>query len=328
MQISLHKNATTTPAIRQLIQNSTGSIKSIANKFNISIVTARKWRSRQTIFDASHVPKNMNKSLSDPQEELVLAIREILRISIDDLLNVVKEFIYADMSRAALSRLLARHKVPTLRQLAKIDKDANKTEKKSFKHYDPGFIHIDIKYLPKMEGKSNCYLFVAIDRATRWVFVKIYEDQSEKSSVDFLNLLYKNCPVTINKILTDNGTQFTDRFTSSSKEATGNHAFDKACAKFNIVHRLIPPRHPQTNGMVERFNGRISEILTTHHFDSQKDLNELLYSYVKVYNEHLPQRALNGQTPLEKMKEYQTKMPQIFKKNVVLPKNNLAGLDK
>ncbi len=55
-------------------------------------------------------------------------------------------------------------------------------------------------------------------------------------------------------ILTDNGTQFTDRFTSQGKRASGKHVFDVSCAEMGIGHRLSPPRHPQTNGMVERFN--------------------------------------------------------------------------
>jgi transposase InsO family protein len=59
----------------------------------------------------------------------------------------------------------------------------------------------------------------------------------------------KVCPVKIEKILTDNGTQFTNRFTSKEKQPTGHHAFDQECAQQGIEHRLIPPRHPQTSGM-------------------------------------------------------------------------------
>jgi transposase InsO family protein len=90
------------------------------------------------------------------------------------------------------------------------------------------------------------YLFVAIDRATRWVFAKVYPDQTEQSSVDFLARLQAACPFIIKIILTDNGTQFTDRFTSKNKVPSGQHAFDLACSKAQIEHRLIPPRHPQT----------------------------------------------------------------------------------
>ena len=40
------------------------------------------------------------------------------------------------------------------------------------------------------------------------------------------------------------------------------------CQEAHIEHRLIPPRHPQTNGMVERFNGRIAEIMRSERFNS------------------------------------------------------------
>jgi len=43
-------------------------------------------------------------------------------------------------------------------------------------------------------------------------------------------------------------------------------AFDRVCADNHIEHRLIKPRRPQTNGMVERFNGRIADVLRTHRF--------------------------------------------------------------
>ena len=61
---------------------------------------------------------------------------------------------------------------------------------KTFKDYAPGFLHMDIKYLPQMADETaRRYLFVAIDRATRWVFMRIYADQSENSSTDFLRRL-------------------------------------------------------------------------------------------------------------------------------------------
>ncbi|MHD0215554.1 hypothetical protein ACQZEU_12540, partial [Corynebacterium diphtheriae] len=93
--------------------------------------------------------------------------------------------------------------------------------------------------------------------------------QSAKSSVDFLRRLKLASPIKIIKLLTDNGSQFTDRFTTKDRKPSGQHAFDKVCTAMGIEHRLAPPRHPQTNGMVERFNGRISELLQQTRFDSR-----------------------------------------------------------
>lgn len=83
------------------------------------------------------------------------------------------------------------------------------------------------------DEKERRYLFVAIDRATRWVFMHIYADQSGHSSVDFLNRLERAAPMKIVKLLTDNGSQFTDRFSSKKREPTGCHAFDVRCTELS-----------------------------------------------------------------------------------------------
>ena len=198
------------------------------------------------------------------------------------------------------------------------------TPKKTFKDYEPGFIHIDIKYLPQMPDEtSRRYLFVAIDRATRWVFMHIYGDMTEASSVDFLRRLKLASPIKISKILTDNGSQFTDRFATKDKKPSGKHAFDVACAALPAEHRLAPPRHPQTNGMVERFNGRINELLQQTRFDSRADLQATLQNYLKLYNHHIPQRAIGSKTPILALKEWQQKRPELFVKRVY----DQTGLD-
>ncbi len=102
----------------------------------------------------------------------------------------------------------------------------------------------------------------------------------------------KAAPFRIRTVLSDNGSEFTDRLFNKQKQASGEHEFDRLCAALGIEHRLTKPRHPQTNGMVERFNGRISEVLATHRFDSAEDLAQTLTRYVWLYNQHLPQRAL------------------------------------
>ncbi len=83
------------------------------------------------------------------------------------------------------------------------------------------------------------------------------------------------------------------------------------------------PRRPQTNGMVERFNGRISDILATTRFRSREDLQTTLERYEKLYNEHLPQRVLGHQTPLQAIRAWCKDRPELF---VRRPKNK-TGLD-
>ena len=95
---------------------------------------------------------------------------------------------------------------------------------------------------------------------------------------------------------------------------TGEHAFDKLCAELGIEHRLTKPRTPQTNGMVERFNGRISDVLQSHHFVSGGDLAQTLYRYVLLYNQQLPQSTLGSKTPLDAMQRWYESHPHLFVK--------------
>ena len=69
-------------------------------------------------------------------------------------------------------------------------------------------------------------------------------------------------------------------------------SLDRVCTDNCIEHRLTKPRTPQTNGMIERFNGRIADVLVTSRFDSAKHLTAIIKCYVQVYNQHFPQQAL------------------------------------
>jgi transposase InsO family protein len=262
--------------------------------------------------------------LSAAQEAIVLALRQSLYLPLDDLLFITRQHINPDVSRSGIARLLKREGMSRLEDVIPKAEGEAIQAKKTFKDYEPGFIHIDIKYLPQMPVEtSRRYLFVAIDRATRWVFMHIYGDMTENSSVDFLHRLKLASPIRISKILTDNGSQFTDRFATRDKKPSGQHAFDLACAALPAEHRLAPPRHPQTNGMVERFNGRINELLQQTRFDSRADLQATLMNYLKLYNHHIPQRALDAKTPILALKEWQQKRPELFVKRVY----DQTGLD-
>ena len=81
-----------------------------------------------------------------------------------------------------------------------------------------------------------------------------------------------------------------------------------------LAERFGTTEHPQTNGMVERFNGRIEEVLRSHHFRSGEELETTLHRYVALYNQQLPQSALGSKTPLQTMKDWHTLKPDLFKK--------------
>ena len=323
----IHPQARTTPRVRAEIQASEDSPAELARRYNISEPTAAKWQARDSVEDRSHRPHKLSTTLSPAQEAIVVELRRLLLLPLDDLLVITREFVNAQASRSALDRCLRRHGVNNLRELqaAASGESAQAAPPKRFKDYEPGFVHVDIKYLPQMPDETaRRYLYVGIDRATRWVFVRIYADMETTSAVDFVNRLHEAAPMRIDKLLTDNGACFTDRFQRKSRTPSGKHHFDVRCRALGIEHRLCPPRHPQTNGLVERFNGRIAEITAQTRFHSAAELEQTLMNYVKVYNTRIPQRALDHHTPLDALKSWRAKSPDLFKKR---PKN-LPGLDR
>ena len=313
MLISLHKQATTTPKIRAAIQASTDPAWMVAERYGISEQTVWKWRKRDSVHDLSHTPHRLQTTLSPAQEAVAVTLRTTLLLPLDDLLAVVREFLNPHVSRSGLDRCMRRHGVGNLRELK--PKEAKPTHS-FFKAYEPGYLHIDIKYLPQMADEDRRrYLFVAIDRATRWVFVRIYPTQTAANARRFLRDLARAAPMNITRVLTDNGKAFTDRlFGLRKRAATGQHEFDQLCADLGIEHRLTPPMRPQTNGMVERFNGRIEDVLQSHRFQSGEDLEQTILRYVTLYNQQLPQSALASRTPLQAMKDWHKLRPEMFKK--------------
>ncbi len=325
MVIQLHKNARTTPAIREELQGSTLSTTELAKRYHLNRHTVAKWRARETTAEASHRPHLLQTTLTPAQEAVVVALRETLLLPLDDLLSVAREFITPAASRSGLDRCLRRHGLSNLKALRPPEDQASEAPAKPFKTDAPGFVHVDVKYLPQMPDESQRrYLFAAIDRATRWVYVELLDDTSAASASAFLARLIAAAPFTITQLLTDNGKEFTDRFCATGeREPTGRHAFDQVCTAHVIEHRLIAPRRPQTNGMVERFNGRIAEVLNTTRFDSSQSLEQTILQYVKIYNQHIPQKALGHIAPIQALKEWSAKRPELFKKRVY----NLRGLD-
>ena len=309
MLISLHKQATTTPKIRAAIQASAEPAWMVAERYGISQQTVWRWRKR----DSAHDPHRLQTTLTPAQEAVAVSLRRTLLLPLDDLLAVVREFLNPNVSRAGLDRCLRRHGVS---QLQDLKPKTPKIPHKPFKAYEPGYLHVDVKYLPQM-ADEDCrrYLFVAIDRATRWVFVRIYSAKTAANALRFLRDLGRAAPMRITRVLTDNGREFTDRlFGLRKRAAAGNHEFDRLCAELGIEHRLAPPMRPQTNGMVERFNGRIEDVLQSHRFRSGEDLEHTILRYVRLYNGQLPQSVLKGRTPLAALKDWHRDKPELFRK--------------
>ena len=110
----VHPQARTTPRTHAEIRSSQDSVKVLAKRHNTTIATVRKWRGRDDMQDRSHCPNTLSTTLSLAQEVLVVELRRMLLLPLDDLLAITHEFINADASRSGLNRCLVRHGVNRL----------------------------------------------------------------------------------------------------------------------------------------------------------------------------------------------------------------------
>ncbi|MBU1131987.1 DDE-type integrase/transposase/recombinase [Patescibacteria group bacterium] len=156
-----------------------------------------------------------------------------------------------------------------------------------------------------MENKQY-YQFTAIDCATRWRYLEIYDDHSNLSSIKFLEKVISIAPFRIKAIKTDNGSNFTNRYTGYLKSSDPInpklHELDIVCQKYNIIHYLIDPGKPAQNGKVERSHRSDQEIFYNRvMFTNLLELNRKIKIWNKQYN-NLEHCGLNGKTPNEMLK--------------------------
>ena len=207
---------------------------------------------------------------------MIVAFRRHTLLPLDDCLYALQPTI-PHLSRSSLHRCLQRHGILRLP-----DTEGDKPQRSKFKRYPIGYFHIDIAEVRTEQGKL--YLFVAIDRTSKFAFAQLHEKATRRGASDFLRALAAAVPYQIHTVLTDNGTHFTEptgggwtpediRQMMARNEPFLCHAFEFACTELNIEHRLTKSRHPWTNGQVERMNRTIKEATVKRfHYESHDEL--------------------------------------------------------
>lgn len=327
MQQIYHSNAKTNIHIRsQIRSNTTDSIEEMAQHYNVSPQTVSKWRNRETQQDRSCAPLNINYSLTETESSLIVAVRKSTWLPLDEIWEMLLD-LNPKVTRSSVYRCLVRNNINKVPETQKL-------KSKKFKEYSPGYLHIDVTYLPKFNGKSS-YLFVAIDRATRAIYFRVYERKTAQSTVDFMDKVLDFYPFDITHILTDNGLEFTNRLYRSKK---GNKAqkpseMDVKCKINSIEHRLTKPSTPKTNGMVERVNGTIKNntILKKSYGNKIEMENDLIafMCYYNLFRRHGSlRRELNVKTPIQAVYKWFQLDPEIFKQNPKEFENKLLNLQQ
>jgi transposase InsO family protein len=316
----LHGSATTTEAIRRAIQRSQESLRTLARRHGINPKTVAKWKKRSSVADLPTGPQQPASTvLSIEEEAIVIAFRRHTLLPLDDCLYALQATI-PHLTRSSLHRCLKRHGISRLPQVE--DEGA---AKRKFKAYPIGYFHIDIAEVRTAEGKL--YLFVAIDRTSKFAFVALHEKADRATAVRFLEALIAAVPHRLHTVLTDNGIQFADlpRNRDGWTARYRVHRFDQICRANGIEHRLTKPNHPWTNGQVERMNRTIKEAtVNRYHYDNHDQLRAHLADFVTAYNFARRLKILKGLSPYEYICNTWTKESDRF---ILDPIHQMPGLN-
>lgn len=316
----LHGSATTTEAIRRAIQHSQESLRSLARRYGINQKTVAKWKRRTSVADLPTGPSEPKSTvLSAEDEAIIVAFRRNTLLPLDDCLYALQATI-PHLTRSSLHRCLQRHGISRLP-----DVEGDKPAKTKFKTYPIGFFHIDIAEVRTAEGKL--YLYVGIDRTSKFAFVQLVDKATTVTARVFLDALVAAVPYRIEIVLTDNGIQFADlpKNRSGPTALWRGHPFDRTCQAHGIEHRLTKPKHPWTNGQVERMNRTIKEATVKRfHYDDHQQLKTHLADFVLAYNFGRRLKTLRGLTPYEFICKCWTSEPERFRLN---PIHQMPGLN-
>ena len=169
-------------------------------------------------------------------------------------------------------------------------------------------VQVDVKVVPRRciaDPELRLYLYTAIDEFIRLRFLTAYPEQSTYSSADFLKRLtkwYARRAIRVECVQTENGFEFTNRFSNSKRDLPT--LFETTAAKLGIQHKLIRPYTPRHNGKVERSHREDQKrFYTCHSFYSLDDFAKQLAVHNRRSN-NFPMRPLNWLSPLEFTVQY------------------------
>jgi transposase InsO family protein len=269
-----------------------------ARNMGVSRRTVQRWRRRAPDFhDRPCRPRRSPTRSSDALEASVLALRMERRWGPDRIGPVL------GLPPSTVHRILRRFGANRLSHLFP-------APPRSFGRFDelaPGeLIAVDTKQLGRLDrggGRAAAqhhdrganvgwrHLHVAIEMASRLAYTELRSTQGPDDTIAFLRAalgFFDAHGVRVLRVLSDNGNGYKLRF-------------DLACRELGIRHTRIRPRHPWTNGRVERLNGTIQrECLYAGSFwthEAERDL--AVWLFVAYYNRERPHIALGGLPPIE-----------------------------
>jgi len=305
--MKLHANARTCPHSRRLavdrVERDGWTLTAAAEAAGVSVRTISKWLRRyrgegeQGLLDRCSAPWSV-PSRTDERRVAVIAGLRRLRMTGAEIAETL------GMPLSTVSGILTRIGLGKLWRLEPLE-PANRYEKQR-----PGeLVHVDVKKLARIGGQAGHrvhgdrrsrrrgigweYVHVAIDDATRLVYVEVLEDEKAVTAVGFLRRAIAHFAafgIQVERLMTDNGSAYISTI----------HAL--ACKALGIKHIRTRPYRPRTNGKAERFiRTMLGGWAYGAIYRNSDERRQALAGWLDFYNRRRPHRSLSHQAPLERL---------------------------
>jgi transposase InsO family protein len=255
----------------------------------------------------SKTPKNKRRRIVDPDIERFIVEYRSLRPGADKVTikPALRDFCLANnlrpISESTIGRIISDLKTKgRLPRSSKISlngrygtlvvrdpKLRKKLRRKSFNPKLPGDL-VQMDTVSIFTAGLKRYIFTAIDVKTRFAFAYTYKSASSANGRDFLGKFLKVVPFVVDRVQTDNGSEFAKYF-------------DASCGNYHLTHFFNYPRHPKSNAYCERFNRTVQEQcvnLNMDRLDETEDFNRELMQYLIWYNTEKPHRGIGKIPPM------------------------------
>lgn len=270
-------------------------------------VTAYKEDGEDALEPKSTEPKTQPKETLISIKERVIDIRKkTKKCALKIHWQLAKEGI--DIDERTVGKILKKEGLVRKYRVRKITYKYIRAERK------PGeLLEIDVKYVPGKVANRRYFQYTAIDTASRWRHLAVYDEQTSYHSIQFLREVMERFQHPVQAIKTDNGVIFTNYYLGTNKRSDMTvktlHSLDTFCTKNNIIHYLIDPGKPAQNGTVERSHREDQEkFYEQNSFKNFSDLRKKLKQWNMYYN-NLEHCGLRGKSPNEFLANYKKSNP-------------------
>lgn len=266
-------------------------LREIQQKYRVSKSTIYRWLKRESMESRRSTPRVQPRRVADQVEQRIIEARKQTRWGpnrLSYLLGISASTVYKVLKRHGINRLYPKNKLPVVRYEAS----------------SPGaLVHVDVKKLgtlglyadprKRRHGPGHECLHVAVDDCSRIAYAEIHGNETAATATAFLERMiawFASIGVAIERVMTDHGVAYMSSYWRDD------------CQLLGIRHVLVPVRHPQTNGKVERLIRTISdEALKERVYGTTQARARALENYLAAYNTKRQHTAIGGLTPLQRL---------------------------